>query len=1163
MSETQVADLLQTRNRFLRSVHLERDFDDISALDGYILTSQTKSNLLRLISSISSDSSQRAWRITGDYGSGKSTFALALAHLLSGQYQSLPEQLRNAVDFQRPNILNQQLIPVLVTGSRDAVAVSVLKSLLHALKRIYDQRKLPQIIQHVESLIKLSAKTLVPDMAVMQLLQDANDYIYSTGKGTGILLILDELGKFLEFAALHPDRQDIYFLQNLAEAAVRSEKPSLIVVGFLHQGFNVYADQLSQVSQREWEKVTGRFEELLFNQPLEQTTTLIAEALNVLTDRLPRDLTERANSEMASALELGWYGSMDTRDSLLANALRIYPLHPTVLPVLVKLFSRFGQNERSLFSFILSNEPFGLKAFADRPIEIDSFYRIHHLYDYARATFGHRLNVQSYRSHWNQIESVVESFPATDKVELQVLKTVALLTLLDTNSLLASDTAIELAVAGEEPAKRKRVKDIIATLQKDKHVLYYRGAAGGYCLWPYTSVNLERAYDESLKALNVPQRVSSIIQDDLESRPLVARRHYIETGNLRCFEIRYAAVTELESFVGTESVYADGRILVPLCETEEERLEAMKFATLKALKNRKNLLVAIPKPLLSLRGLVQETKRWEWIAHNIPELNHDSYASEEVSRQIAASRQVLQNRIQGFVGLRQFTEKMELQWFHQNKHLSIDSGRELLSKLSSICDEIYSEAPNIRNELVNRRTLSSAAAAARMRLIERMFKYNSEPLLGMDPAKKPPEMSMYLSVLQNSALHQKTKDGYMIVEPNEQDDSCKLRPTLQRILELIKDRPDSRVCVSDLFNELKKPPYGVRDGLLPLLLAAFSIIHEHDVAFYEDGAFLRHISGEHLYRIIKAPESFEIQWCQISGIRSVLFNQLLSVLELNHDDNQDNNILDVVRPLCLFAAQLPAYTHKTKNISTHTLAVRQSLLSAHEPVVLLFRDLPMACGIEGFSSNDSPNAEDVERFVNTLKDTLDELKAAYPELIDKMKAAILSTFDLPGPFSKARATLARTADGMLVAVKEPQLKAFCLRLVDTNLPETQWLESLGSFVCSKPPSKWTDTDADLFCEELYHLARQFKRVEGVIFSKTKASQGTAVRVAITRRDGTEVEKVVFINPNEEALAAEIETAISALLLDTKRVGLAAASRAIWKELSKSNGKQNDQNGKIY
>ncbi len=48
-----------------------------------------------------------------------------------------------------------------------------------------------------------------------------------------------------------------------------------------------------------------------------------------------------------------------------------------------------------------------------------------------------------------------------------------------------------------------------------------------------------------------------------------------------------------------------------------------------------------------------------------------------------------------------------------------------------------------------RRKLSSAAVAARMRLIERVLDNATEDYLGMDASKKPPEMSMYLSALRH------------------------------------------------------------------------------------------------------------------------------------------------------------------------------------------------------------------------------------------------------------------------------------------------------------------------------------------------------------------------------------------------------------------------------
>src|SRR2546428_531889 len=115
---------------------------------------------------------------------------------------------------------------------------------------------------------------------------------------------------------------------------------------------------------------------------------------------------------MARTLALGWFGSVPAK-SLLEAATGLYPLHPTVLPVLIRTFRRFGQNERSLFSFLLSNEPFGLQAFAEKRASTSEVFRLHDFYDYVRTNFGHRLAIQSYRSHWNLIDSVIETF-ATD-----------------------------------------------------------------------------------------------------------------------------------------------------------------------------------------------------------------------------------------------------------------------------------------------------------------------------------------------------------------------------------------------------------------------------------------------------------------------------------------------------------------------------------------------------------------------------------------------------------------------------------------------------------------------------------------------------------------------------------------------------------------------------
>lgn len=1150
MSEKRISDLLAPGARFLRSAHLERDFQDSTALSGYVLTDFSRECLSRVATGLKPRSGQRAWRVTGDYGSGKSSFALLLAHWLAGDDTKFPPQIRKAANFHQFGVARPQFIPVLVTCSRQALGVSILKSVHQALSGLYRHGAKSKLALEVQRL--LDSKQEPTEDEIFQLIHDVNSRIIADEKGKGILLIIDELGKFLEFAASHPDRHDVFLLQRLAEAASRSGDKPLFVVCLLHQGFYAYADNLNQSAQREWEKIAARFEEIVFNQPVEQVAHVIASALNVKTHDLPRSLTSELRGAMQRTLALGWFGSVPAK-SLLETATSLYPLHPTVLPVLIRTFRRFGQNERSLFSFLLSNEPFGLQAFAERQLGQGEMFRLHNFYDYVRTNFGHRLAGQSYRSHWNLIDSVIESFATDDELHIRLLKTVGILNLLNDGDLLPTSESIVCALVGGDPAQQKTVHTAIDKLHKGKRVLYDRGRSRGLCLWPHTSVDLDGAYEKAKRAVDPSQRVATLIKDSLETRPIVARRHYIETGNLRHSEVRYCAVTELGETLEQDTTDADGVILVPLCETVEERKSALAFTNHPALATRPHWLVAIPQPLRNLASLVQEVQRWEWVAMNTPELNADQFAREEVSRQKAAARLQLERRIQSYIGLKQLTGQMTLEWYCGGETLTIQNGRVLLKTLSNIFDETYKQSPHIHNELVNRRGLSSAAAAARMRLIRLMFANGGSEWLGLDPAKKPPEMSMYLSVLKNTGLHQQKEDSWRIGEPHHKTDArCRVLPTLRRIREIVQDQPDARVNIAKLFDELRKPPYGVRDGLIPLLLTVFAIAHEKDVAFYKDGSFVRELNGETMLVLTKAPERFDIQYCKIEGVRAEVFERLLTVLEVKTAGGRNLELLDVVKTLCVFVAQLPAYVLNTKKLPPVALAVRDTILNAREPARLLFSDLPKACGFEQIGVHATATKATVA-FVKALKAALDDLRAAFPEMQERMRARLRDAFDLPGTFQQFRTALAGRSEEVLVGVAETKLRAFCLRLIDDNLSEADWLESIGSYLALKPPSKWHDAEEDLFNNDLAAWAIRFHHVESIVFAAGKSPRNSVgVRLAITQANGIEHEQVLHYTADEEHRMKDLQQQFEGLLKKEGRLGLAAASRAILTSFEKRN-----------
>ena len=1149
MPDRTIAQLFRIKRRYLRSAHLERDFLDPTALDGYVVTDFARNCFARVAQGLNIRSGQRAWRMTGDYGSGKSSFALALAHGLGSFDKTLPPAVRELLESTSLDPARPHFASILITCSREPLGISILRALLQALRTFYGRKHRSQLSLSIEHCVERPNATV--DDFVLKAISDVNEQLISDKKARGLLLILDEMGKFLEFAALKPQGQDVFLLQRLAEMASRSGDQPVLLVGLLHQGFNAYADSLSQSAQREWEKVAGRFEEIVFEQPVEQVCHLIASALNIDTKALSRNESQADLQGMEHAIRLGWYGRVSSR-AFRELAPRLHPLHASVVPVLIRIFKRFGQNERSLFSFLLSGEPFGLQDFAGKHPQGEAVYRLHDLYDYVRTNLGHRLTAQSYRSHWSLIDSVVESYTAESEDEVRALKTVGLLNLLNEGDMCPTQDALLLALNDATASGEKQVLRAIERLQKNKRVLYDRGRARGYCLWPHTSVDLEKAYDDARRAVESPKRVAALLEDLLETRPLVARRHYIETGNLRFAELRYCPVSRLEHEIGRDPGAADGVVLIPLCETPGDCEAAENVARNAQWKDRKGWLMAVPQPLSNLAALVHEVYKWEWVAKHTVELAADRHAREEVARQQAAAQGQLETRVQVLLGLKQLSGDMSMKWFHMGQPLVISNGRKLLGTLSTLFDEMFALAPRIQNELVNRASLSSAGAAARMKLIDGMINRASQPLLGMDTDKRPPEMSMYLSVLQKPGIHRQVGDAWRIGSPAQKlDVDCAVLPSLQRIGDLLKGNRDRRVSVQAIFADLRKPPYGVRDGLLPIFLLVYALENQKDIAFYKDGTFLRELTAESFLVLTKSPEKFEIQLCRVEGVRADLFEKLLAVLDVEPQQKGRADILDVVRPLCAFVGHLPAYAQNTKRLTAPALAVRQAILAAREPATLLFTDLPRACEFDPVGAHPASVGQ-LKPFVKALKSALDELRAAFPELQDRLRELLSLSFGSPRTIDNLRIVLAERAERVALSVSEPKLRAFCLRLMDGQLPEPDWLESIGSYLAFKPPSKWHDADEDLFRQELASLVSHFLRTESILFSKGDTqSNEIGVRLAITQSNGIEHEQIIRYTADEESALSALQKQFESLIDRNRRLGLAAASRALWNTLEKT------------
>lgn len=286
--------LVSVGTDFGRSVNLERDFYSQTALQNYVLTITARDTLTRFYHGLENTSGARAFTLTGPLGSGKSVFALLATKALSSSSDKDSQDARLLIktqdkelwqtlfDRRRKSALREQgLCPVLVSGSREPIDRALLRGLLHALEGFFRTRP-PRLLNDVQQLLTEAETGIqIPARRLSEVFEQAAEKIHSShSPGSGLFIVVDELGKLLEFSAAHPHSSDIFILQELAEAAKRSTDHPILLVTILHQSFDLYAERLNRTQKDEWLKIQGRFEDIAFQEPTEQLLRILARGIS-------------------------------------------------------------------------------------------------------------------------------------------------------------------------------------------------------------------------------------------------------------------------------------------------------------------------------------------------------------------------------------------------------------------------------------------------------------------------------------------------------------------------------------------------------------------------------------------------------------------------------------------------------------------------------------------------------------------------------------------------------------------------------------------------------------------------------------------------------------------------------------------------------------------
>ena len=1139
-TEIPLSEIFHVSSRFRRSVHLERDFYAENSLDGYVVTVTARETLRRLISARENPSASKAWSLTGPYGSGKSAFALFAAKLVGNPDSPATKQALNLLERGDESLWNQFVVvctsrpkergfcPVLISGERAPITIALLRGLAGGLTAFGSGSEFVPLIKAIERRLGSATPESPPYASeITGFFETATHQIGEIG-GAGLILVVDELGKFLEYAAQHPSQGDIFVLQSLAEFAARSEDTPLFLLTILHQAFEQYAQRLGQSQREEWAKVQGRFEDVAFMEPTEQVLRLIGDAIEADHHVNASQALGKARSFLAVSVDLDLKPRQLTTYNFLQLLENCLPLHPTVALIVGSLFRRFAQNERSLFALLNSGEPHGLQDFLANSICNGNrlpLFSLPDLYDYINTAFGNRLYGSSDGKKWAGIETAIARLPNPSPMMVTLIKTIGLLGVVGEVSanLKGSTNLLRYALDNGTENYSQEFESALSELEK-RSIAIYRRHNGAYALWEGSDIDIESRLSEATAQLDSNQRLAPTISEVLPPQPLIARRHLFKSGTLRYFVIRYTDVERFDADLQEPLGNADGLVLYALPASEFETETLVKKAT--EVADRTEVLIAIPQSIDLLQDAVAELRRLRWVEENTPELAGDATARRELSARIAEAERTLSNQLSSVFGATiAAQEEGGCTWYHGSQPKKIVSRRELNEYLSKICDDVYYETPILRNELINQRQLSHSASRARRMLIKAMLECGAQENLGI--TGYPPEMSVYLSLLSDTGIHRYVSGEWGFHPPQESSEN-KIFLTWEAIEVFLDDCEQERQPVSELYRRLEEPPIGLRSGPIPILLCAVLLHYEAEIALYEDGSFITDISIPVFERLIRSPEKFELKRFRMSGIRSEVFSQFLTLISKPSPETGQPNLLAVVKPLVRFVTKLPRYTMLTQELTQEAIEFRKTITSAREPDALLFVQLPQALGFDAFGPYEEMNPTTVGRFFNTLQRVLSELNRAYDDLLDSVAQLLASAFSLRGNGEEIRVELYRRAESLLDLTIETKLKGFFLRVCDEELDFREWLEAIGTYIVQKPPSAWNDSDKTQFQMNLAELGKKFHHFEAVSFDRRKQSDvfsdsdGEVMRVGITTLKAEEQARVITLHPIAETQAKEIE-----------------------------------------
>lgn len=881
-----------------------------------------------------------------------------------------------------------------------------------------------------------------------------NEYQKRAKKGVFLFIMIDEFGKILEHAAKNNPESELYFLQMFSEF-VNNPKNNIILITTLHQNFSSYAKKLSQEQKNEWTKVKGRFKEIVFNEPVEQLLYLAAKSLE-------SNFKTMKNKGFEQLYEIAIKSKCIASSISKETAFQLYPMDLLAANALTLSIQRYGQNERTLFTFL---EAKGQNSFSNFKDAAYRTFSIADVYDYDIYNFYTYLSeVNSDSTNWTAIRVALERVESCIEVEnipsaFRLVKSIGMLNLFGpAGTIINKEILCKYAKYALDIDNAEILIDRLIQFKIIRYAIY----RSQYILFEGTDIDIE---GEILKASSIVPKSRDFIgklKANFNFKIDLAISTMYKRGTPRYFECVIS-----DSPISTIPVdETDGYLNLVFDESKgalDKVFQASKICS-------EAILYVYFRNTNEAINHIWQIDKLDYILNSVIVDKSDKVAIRELENLMNFEKGLLNKAVSDAL----FNFMEDVVWIYKGEEIIINNNADYNRMLSQISDDVYKDTPILINELVNKHKTSGVISLARTNYLQALLEHSDEKFLGFKADKFPPEKTIYMSLLYNTGIHHQLEGVlYELSEPKEES----FLPLWRLCEEFFISSTDRPRKLGELIKQLRMKPFKLKQGLIDFWLPTYLIIKKNDYSLYDsNGTYVPFINKETLEILQKSPSEFSIKAFKVDGVKLDLFNKYREAVSLKIEDGfSADSLIETIRPFIVFYKKLNNYAKHTKKFdNVQTLRFRDIIAKAKDPEKTFFEDLPKALGFKETSL--SENNEILLRYVELIQNAIRDLRGCYSSLIDRIENAVIKALNLKSSiYIEYKIEIEKRYGVVKVQLLTSKQKTFLDRLISPMHDKIAWYQSISYVILDKQLESLLDEEEEYLIDGIVYLFNELTK----------------------------------------------------------------------------------------